>query len=88
MGNFLLSNNNYQLKRAFYKYNGFSSKDYLFFLNLNNEYRKYKKYKKLDKDFFYGIMENEENRTLIFTEYVIRYIQKLKYYSVNMDLCG
>jgi hypothetical protein len=33
-------------------------------------------------------MENEENRTLIFTEYVIRYIQKLKYYSVNMDLCG
>ncbi len=89
MGNFVTSYNNYQLKRVFYKYNGFSAKDYLFFMNLNKfELRNYRKYKKLDKDFFNGVMENKENRTLVFTEYILRYLQNLKYYIVNMDLCG
>ena len=89
MGNLVSSNNNYQLKRVFYKYNGFSTKDYLFFLNLNKfEYRNYRSYLQLDKDNFNGIMENQENRILVFTEYVLRYLENLKYYFVNMDLCG
>ena len=37
MGNYVQSYNNFQLKRAYYKYNGYSSKGYMFFLNVYNK---------------------------------------------------
>ena len=57
MGNYVQSYNNFQLKRAYYKYNGFSSKSYMFFLNIYN--RKLignKIYEYWNKNIFEGIM--------------------------------
>lgn len=89
MGNYVQSYNNFQLKRAYYKYNGFSSKSYMFFLNIYN--RKLignKIYEDWNKNIFEGIMADSNYKTLVFNEFVLRYLQNLNYYSVNMDLWG
>ena len=89
MGNYVQSYNNFQLKRAYYKYNGYSSKGYMFFLNVyNKQLIGNVAYKDWNKNIYEGIMADSKRRTLVFNEFVLRYLQNLNYYSVNMDLCG
>ena len=72
---------NLELKKVAKKYNGvYSSMISLF----NNN----KKYLHWTESTNYDIMSEKRKRILNFNEYSLRYLQNLKWYRVNLDICG
>ena len=72
---------NLELKKVAKKYNGvYSSMISLF----NNN----KKYLHWTESINYDIMSEKRKRILNFNEYSLRYLQNLKWYRVNLDICG
>ena len=83
MNNFCSGNSfeNLELKKVAKKYNGVYSASISLF-NTNKKYLHWTESIKND------IMSTKDKREIIFNEYSLRYLQNLKWYRVNMDICG
>ena len=72
---------NVELKKVYKKYMG----TYPHQISLFDSSSKYIHW---NKRIFHDIMSSKTNKTFIFSEYSLRYLQNLKFYRVNMNICG